>query len=117
MPRPSAARVHVISTLRAAWEDVTAAGEVRREVWWPAGRRARPSHVFRATFRAELARAGVALEVRQALIAGARGSDRAYVGADALPLREAVAHVPAFAGRSSARSGGLCVTGGPERGS
>lgn len=83
---------------RQAWEELTESGVVRREVWDPPGRhQARPVHAFRSAWKSGLASAGVPHELRQAMIGGDRGVDgRAYVSESALPLREAIANVPAL---------------------
>lgn len=87
-------RTRVRSRCTEAWQRCEDAGEVRRVVWAPPGRSARPTHAFRACWKAQLARAGVALEVRQALVGGSRGTDAAYVDSGSLPLRQAVDLVP-----------------------
>ncbi|MAT84074.1 MAG: hypothetical protein CMD39_07265 [Gammaproteobacteria bacterium] len=81
-----------------AWEAAEAAGEARADVWNPPGRSRRPLHAFRACWKAGLAQTGVSYEVRQALVGGDRGADHAYVDTWSLPLREAVANVPAMQG-------------------
>lgn len=85
-------------TLRRAWEEATAQGHVRREVWAPEGRaQARPDHAFRAAFQAHLAREGVRDGLIDLLVGHAGGlRERHYVAPEermAL-LREAVSLVP-----------------------
>lgn len=89
-------RVKVACT--RAWSACEEAGEVRRVVWAPPGRSRRPTHAFRAAWKAGLAVAGVSWETRQALVAGSRGSDAAYVDGGSLPREEAVATIPVFHG-------------------
>lgn len=87
--RTSSHRRHV-----RAWERAVSRGEARQAVWAPSGRNRRPSHAWRAGWKAGLARVGIAFEVRQALVGGSRGTDVRYVDGASLPLRQAVAQVP-----------------------
>ena len=85
--------------LREAWIAATEAGEVRREVWDPAGRRhARPAHAIRAGVIAFLRQAGVDRGVVKFLAGQSLDlQERYYLGDGALPLaHEAVKRIPAI---------------------
>jgi integrase len=76
-----------------------AAGETRKEVWYPLRRRnGRPNHGFRACFMAELEEAGVTGKVIQALVGHARTETygRHYTGVHPLMprMRDAVDLIP-----------------------
>lgn len=88
------ARGYATKKCTQAWERCEAADTVRGVVWAPPGRLRRPTHGFRAAWKAGLASAGVSWETRQALVGGSRGTDAAYVDGGSLPREEAVGVVP-----------------------
>jgi integrase len=72
-------------TVARHWKAATLAGEVRKEVWAPAGRKTtRPDHAFRAAFQAHLVRKGVRDEVIDLLVGHAGGvREKHYVDEEA----------------------------------
>lgn len=84
------------AAVRRFWEMATAAGEARREVWAPRGRKARPDHAFRAAFLAMLREEGVDMDVRHALVGHAEGSteERHYAGVKLGKMAEAIRRLP-----------------------
>jgi len=86
-PRADVARQNRRERVREAWAKTEANAAVF------AGR---PNHAFRKGFVSGLARAGVDREVRQYLVGQSTGLSGIYTDPDSLPLREAVAKVPAF---------------------
>lgn len=85
-------------TVARHWMAATLAGEVRKEVWAPAGRKTtRPDHAFRAAFQAHLVRKGVRDEVIDLLVGHAGGvREKHYVDEEARweAAVEAVALIP-----------------------
>lgn len=89
--KPPANAVHEL------WEGATAAGEVRREVWYPpTAKQARPDHGFRSAFLAALADAGVQEPVRHHLVGHAPTTTegRHYARPSMASMRDAIDKLP-----------------------
>lgn len=96
--------------LRRAWKSATAAGEARKSVWWPTGRKiARPDHAFRAAFQHALVVADVRDEVIDLLVGHSGRSTRSkhYVAADArmAAMRAAIDAMPPIDWAGPAKTG------------
>lgn len=79
-----------VASVRRLWMEATDAGECRRAVWEPDGRKPRPNHAFRAAFLTALRAAGVSDEVRKALVGHAEGTteERHYSGVTIEQMRD-----------------------------
>lgn len=85
--RGDVARQNRRERVKEAWKKTEAAAQIFG---------GRPNHAFRKGFVSGLARAGVDREVRQFLVSQSTGLSGIYTDPESLPLRDAVAKVPAF---------------------